>query len=819
MENLLHDLRFGIRLLAKKPVFTMVAVITLALGIGVNTTAFSIVNAVLRKRLPVPEPDRVVNVYDTDAQNPEHAVSYPDYLYYRERNQVFSSVLALSVFKGALTSAGQLQMVFGELVSGNYFQVLGVKPALGRWFSSEEDEVPNRNPVAVISYSLWERFFNRDPHVIGKVVKLNGYNFTVVGVAPAEFNGLILPTALTTDIWVPLNMAAQIGESASFLSDRNERRLQLVGRLKPRVTIEQAEAALTLVKRQLEQAHPDIKKDHRDHQIKLVPAEDVLFDPSSDKRLLALGGGTMTVVGLVLLIACTNLANLLLAQAASRAKEMAVRLALGASRGRLIRQLLTESLILSFLGGAAGLLLAYWLAQIVVTLLPVAPVHVSMDVSIDTRVLIFTLLVCLLTGIVCGLAPAMQASKTNLTNGLTGEGVVAPRGRRFGMRHGLIVPQVALSLLLLLMAGLFLRSLYKAESTELGFETEHAAMIELDLKLHGHQEARGREFYRTLLERARHLPGVASASLIDSVPLESQRAISVSLDGRLPTSEQGLFIPSATISPGFLKTIGIPLVRGRDLTEYDTQAAPRVALLNEAAARKLWPGQEPLGKQLFIHTQATPQLVEVVGIVKDTKVRFRIRTPTPYLYVPWEQHYLPRMKLIVSCPGDSASLLEPLRKLVRELDPTMAIVQSKTMSNHIASFFYPMRFVTALSASLGFLGLLLASVGIYGVIAYSVAQRTKEIGLRMALGAQRADVLRLVITEGLKMVALGSVVGLCLAVATTRVLSSFLFGISVTDPVTFVGVPLIFTGVALLACYVPARKALRVDPMTALRYE
>jgi predicted permease len=831
MENLLQDLRFGVRLLAKKPLFTTIVITILAFGIGANTAIFSLVNAVLFKPLPVSEPDQLVNIYKDHIgnwQSQEFNFSYPDYQYYRDRNDMFSDLLAFALFSKALTSDGQSEIILGNLVSGNYFDVLGIKAFLGRTFLPEEDQVPNRNPVTVISHSLWARRFHGDPQVIGKVVKLNGHDFTIIGVAPTEFRGLHWATVATTDVWVPLNMAGQLEVSLDSLSRRDWSWLNLRGRLKAEVTVEQAQAVIMVLMRQLEQANTNIHRPYQDYRVRVVPTSKVRFDPRTDEILVPVVGGLMTVAGLVLLITCANLANLLLAHSAGRSKEMAVRLAMGASRGRLIRQLLIESVGLSILGGVAGLLLARWMAELIVAFKPTFPIpsQLSLDVNIDTRVLIFTLVVCCLTGVVCGLAPALQASKTNLIGDLTGNRTSSSR-RRFGIRHWLIVPQVSLSLLLLLIAGLFLRSLHKAQSVDLGFDPDHTAMILLNLDLHGYDEARGREFYRSLMERARQLPGVTSASLADWPPLEqeAQRA-GVYPEGGLQTNSRMYLPVFARVTPGFVKTLGIPLIRGRDFTERDTRAAPRVALINEAAANQLWPGQEAIGKQLII--KAMPgdgtgsgkgQLLEVVGIVKDAKLISLSRRAMPYLYAPFEHYYSPRMRLIASSRENPAYLFGPLKKVVHELDPSLTIVQNTTLAEHMGFLLYPIVMAAVLSAGFGLLGLLLASIGIYGAAAYSVAQRTQEFGIRVVFGAQSHDILWLVMVEGIKVVLVGSSVGLLIAWATTRLLSRLLFGIGATDSLTFVAIPLGLGAVALLACYIPARRATKVDPAESLRYE
>jgi predicted permease len=818
MEELKQNLIYALRTARKMPGFTAITILILALGIGANSAIFSLVNAVLLRPLPVQAPAELVNIYTSDPDGTGYSTSsYPDFESVRQLRTVFKGVLGYAGINVSITGDGRPQLAFGEMVSDNYFSLLGVQPALGRAFTPEEGRVPGGSPVAVISHGLWQQRFGSDPGAIGKTLSLNGRPFTVVGVAPESFKGLLAP-GVAMDVWVPTMMVGTLRQGESALSARGERWLFIKGRLASGVSLEQSRAAVTSLGRNLEASYPDT---NAKRVLRLLPTSSVHIHPAADGKLLPVAGLLMIVVGLVLLVACSNIGNLLLARLASRRFEMAVRLALGARRGRLIRQMLTESVLLGLVGGGTGLLLAYWLSRLLVTFRPSMPVPISLDVTVDARVLIFTLLLSLVTGALFGLLPALQAARPNLVPELKGQMSMQPVGhRRLSARNLLVVAQVAVSLLLLICAGLFLRSLQQMQAVDLGFTTRQAAIISFNLGLQGYDEARGRRFYRELRERAERLPGAQAASLTDRLPLNKlgNQSAGVLPEGRTVASpgDEGKVLQFARISPGFFQTLGIPLLRGRDFSAADTVSAPQVAVVNQAAATVLWPDADPVGKRLRTAGPGGLDML-VVGLVGTTKLESLREPPQPCYYVPFEQSYSPFMAVAVKSAGAAGRLLTPLRSLAGELDRDAAVFQLQTLEQHLGIEVFPLRLTAILLSLFGLLALLLASIGLYGVMSFSVVQRNREIGIRMALGADRSRVLRLVVAESLWLVGAGLALGILLSAGAAALLSNQLFGIAAADPLTFVAVPLLLLLVALLASYLPGRKATRVDPMVALR--
>jgi predicted permease len=838
METFLRDIRYGARSLRKSPGFTAVAVLTLALGIGANTAIFSFVNAVLLRPLPVAEPERLVYVFGGSRTSPYNVSSYPDYLDYRDGNHVFSDLAAYSSIDLSLSDDNQPDMISGLIVTGNYFDALGVRAQAGRTFLPEENTTPGGHPVAVISHALWQGRFAGDPHIAGRQMLLNGQPFTIVGVAPPGFDGA--EAGETNDIYVPMAMQAVVrppragysGEmNPDLLSKRGPRWLAMVGRLKPGVGIAQAQAELSTLAAQLAAGYPDTNKGQT---ATVSPVSK--GDPEQRGTLLSVAGLLLGVVGLVLLIACANVANLLLARAATRRKEISIRLALGASRGRLIRQLLTESVLIALLGGACGLLLAFWLVGVMRTYAPPANFFpVAFDLSLDGSVLGFTLLLSVLTGLVFGVAPALQASKPDLVAALKDETALVPgaTGRRFTLRNLLVVAQVSLSLVLLVGAGLFLRSLQKAQSIDPGFDTERVLTMPLNINLLRYTKAQGQEFYRQVLERVSALPGVQSATLTRTPPLSgASRQSTVTVAGqeapdRASTSEstggggEGVADQTTLTSPialNYFRTLGIPLLRGRDFDAQDREDAPGVAIVNETFARRYFPGQDPIGQRVSLGGSKGPWL-EVVGLARDSKYITLGEAPAPFLYQPLAQHHESGMVLLVRTSVAPSSLVPSVRVAVRSIERNLPLMNARTMTELLGNSLFPARMGAILLGAFGLLALLLASVGLYGVMTYSVSRRTREIGIRMALGARGGDVLRLVLVESMTLVAVGMLLGLAAAFAATRLLSGFLYGVSPTDPAAFLGIVLLLALVALAASLIPARRAARVDPMVAFRYE
>jgi macrolide transport system ATP-binding/permease protein len=811
MQTIWQDLRYGARMLWKRPGFTVVVSLTLALGIGANTAIFGVVDRLLVRLLPVNEPARLVNLIGRDEKGEEDtSFSYPIYKDYRDQNDVFDGLLAYSETTMNLNEGGQPERIMGVLVSGNYFDALGVTPALGRAFLPEEDRTPGAHPVAVVSYGLWRRRFGADPKLVGRAITLNTQSFTVIGVAPAEFRGV--RRGVSPDVYVPIQMIMQAWPSRrpDDLNNRGFSWLNLMGRLRPGVTREHAQAAMSALSSRIMQVHPNTWPS--------IALEDgsqgetgEIRDLRTPLKLL------MATVALVLLIACVNVASLSLARAQTRGREMAVRLAVGASRYRLIRQLLTESLLLSLLGGLLGLLLAVWLTDVLAAYSP--PTGGStpplLDARLDWRVLAFTATLSLVTGLLFGLVPAWRSSKPNLTVALKEESSAVGAGRIRG-RGALISTQIALSLVVLVCAGLCVRSLLALQRIDAGFETAKVLVMGLDLSLNGYKEEQGGQFYANLLERVSALPGVEAASLARIVPLTgSGMRMSLGVEGYTPTDDKPINFDMNIVGPRYCATMKLPLVAGREFTANDNAAAPPVVIINEAAARTYWPNQNPLGKRLILDGQPT----EIIGVTGASRYRSLIEEFRPGMLLPAAQNYFSDLSLHLRSAGDPASLLESARRELRALDPQLPATNIRTLEEQRRNSLYSERVTALLLSAFGALALLLAALGIYGVMAYAVAQRTREFGIRMTLGARAGDVLRLMLRQGARLIGAGVALGLTGAFAATRLIRSFLYQVSYTDPMAFVFAALLLIAVALLACYIPARRATKVDPMVALRCE
>ena len=685
---------------------------------------------------------------------------------------------------------------------------------MGRGFLEEEGSTVGTHPVAVIGSRLWHRWFNASPDVIGKDVTLNGVKLTVVGVAPDEFHG-VLVRGFSLDVWVPLVMRPVLQSAYTSMDRRDNQWVTVKGRLQPGVTPERVRSALATLMDGLEEAYPDT---HAGRQFRVIPMNDVYLHPEGDGGVVAVAAMMMGAVGLVLLIACTNVANLLLARAIGRRREIAVRLALGAGRGRLVQQLLVESLVLAGGGGIVGFTMAYWLAALLLAFNPPFPVAIALDLALDWRVVAFTGGAALLTGLVFGLIPALQATRPALVPALKDQESVARTGK-MRLRNVLLLPQVALSLLLLIVAGLFARSVQNASSVDLGFDAERAAILTVDLgRQQGYDAERAELFWADLLERAKTTPGVRAATVSNWIPLGTlfgEQYISVQTsDAEGTRTVERVLV--GRVDEGYFATLGIA-VRGRTFSDGDVERGASVAIVSDAAARRLWPDESPLGKRLRTRGEDGPEY-EVVGVAADAKVRSLGEDPQPFLYVPIRS-YAGMMHLVARAPSDPAAVVAALRRQVAEIDDDIAVFQSVTMEEHLSLMLFPYRMAAAVSAALGLLGLTLAGVGLYGVMSYGVAQRTREMGLRMALGANARDVVRLVVGEGMRVVVVGVIVGLALAFLATRLLSSVLFGINPSDPITFVVTPALLAGVALAASFLPARRATKVDPVRALRTE
>jgi len=820
MGNLLKDVRYGLRVLWKSKGFTAVAVVTLALGIGANTAIFSGVSAFVLRPLPgAGDPYGLVMLFENSPGGGYNDFSYPDYLDYRAQAGALDGLVATNLVQAALgAEREQSDVVWGQMVSGNFFDVLKVRMQSGRGFLPEEDEALGAHAVVVLAHDFWRDRFQSDGGIVGKTVQLNGHPFTVVGVAPREFTGS--KWALGMNFWVPLMMKRQVeGGSDDWIHARGNHWLQLMGRLKVGATREQASAELTAVAARLQQAYPDDR--NKDVRVLVMTEREGRWSEMS--KVVSLSSGlALLVVGLVLLVACANVANMMLARAVVRRREIGIRLALGAGRWRVIRQLLTESLLLSTAGGALGLLVAFWMTDALTSFFPSISYQIVLSVAPDARALAFTLTVSMLTGVVFGLAPAFQASKTDLVPVLKGEAVYAGRARHFSLRSLLVVAQVALSLVVLVCAALFVQSFRNAKSIDPGFATHGAVLVSVNPGLFGYEKEQGREFYRQLSERVRATPGVEAAGLVDWMSLGDSSNWWGPLypaDQPPPPSGEGLGAPAQVVGPGYFKAMRIALVAGRDFEERDRDGLkPEAIILNETLAHRLWPGENPLGKRLLLG-RTNPDTLEVVGVARDGKVRTLGEAQRPALYVTVEQTYQPGMTLVVRAPGDAGATVAAVRGVMRSLDPRMPLYNVKTIEQHLTWAFWAQNMAASLSTAFGLLALMLAATGLYGVIAYTVAQRTHEIGIRVALGAQARDILRLVLGQGMWLTLAGVAAGLAASFALAQLLASLLYGISPADPVTYILVALALACVALVACLVPARRATKVDPMVALRYE
>ncbi|MDX6384397.1 MAG: hypothetical protein QOK48_1970 [Blastocatellia bacterium] len=820
MNTLFQDLRYGIRMLLKSPGVSIVAVLVLALGIGANTAIFSGVSAFLFRPLPVPEPDRLVRALEvTDDRGGSDDLSYPDYVDYRDQNTVFEGVIAESIIQAAISDQKQNDVVWGQVVSANYFDVLRVTPMLGRTFAAEEDKTPGAAAVVVLGHSLWQRRFGSDQNIVGKTVDLNGRAYNVIGVAPPSFKGTKF--GLSLDFWAPMMMVEELDRSPRILTSRNSHWMNVLARLKPGVSRDQAAAEMSAIAQRINQAYPNARTNGT--RITLKTEQDGRWGDAAVVMKSA-GAIAMAIVGLILLIACANVANLLLARAASRRREMGVRLALGASRARLIRQLLTEGLVLSVLGGFLGLLLANWITALMQAFIPVLPYNLVNDFfGLDARALWFTLGVSLLSGIGFGLAPALNASNPELVPLLKGDANTGESGtrRRMTLRNALVVAQVAMSLVVLVCGGLFIKSFRHAQQMDPGFNPRGVLLVALNPQLVGYDGDQTRNFYRQIIDRAAALPGVQAASVADLLPLgdSSNSNGPILKEGEtLAPGSPGRNIMNNVVSPGHFKTLQIPLIAGRDFDDRDRKGAQRVIIVNERMSQMLWPGEDAVGKRVFIGPGST-EAIEVIGVAQTGKYRALAESPKAYYYSPMTQRAATGMTLIVRTNIDPRSLAGAIRKEVQSMDSRIPLSSIKTMNEHLTWALWAPNMAATMALAFAVVALLLSAVGLYSVMAYVVSQRTREVGIRMALGAQRRDVLRLITSQGMRLALIGVMIGFALSLVLARALSSVLIGVSAYDLTTFVVVPLLLAVVAFVACLIPARRATQVNPLVALRYE
>ena len=819
MENLWKDLRYAFRMLLKNPGFTLVAVLALGLGIGANAAIFSVFNGMLWRPLPVKDPQQVVVVASKsrDLDFPLN-LSYPDFKDYRQLNTVFSDLLVYTPTPVNFGAEGRPERAWAEMVSGNYFSMLGLEAVRGRTFAPDEGWVPGKDPLMVLSYKYWQKRFGGDPAIIGQTVLVNQHPFTIIGVAPEAYRGAYY--FIEPDFYIPLTTMGLLDPTqADDLNKRSAAYLRALGRLQPGVSPAQAMAAAEPLDRRLAQDFPD---SHKSMSLLVIPELKARPEPGVAADFMSTAVIVfMLLVGLVLLIACANVANLILARANGRRKEFATRVALGASRWRMVRQLLTETIVLSVFGGILGLLFARWAALALLSIhIPTdIPIHLF-DLRMDWRIFGFTFLAALVTGIVAGLVPSLQASRTDLADTLKAGG--RSGGSSAGhhvFRNALVVSQVAVSLLLLACAGFFIRSLQNSAHVDMGFRVDHTLMMSMDVGLQGYKEEQGQQFFKQLSERVRSLPGVRDAALAASIPMGMNNSlVNVFPEGQaIDDKSKTETAFDDTVQPSYFRTIGTSVIEGREFTDADIATAPKVAIINDTFARKIWPGQDPIGKSFRTEKNGPP--IQVVGLTHTGKYLFLYETPQLYVYFPLAQRYSSNASLLVYTQGDPQQLLPAVREQIRQLDSGQPVFDVTTMDNQVqyGKPLLPARLGAMLVGAFGLLGLVLASVGVYGVVSYSASQRTQEIGIRTALGAQRSNVLGIILRQGMGMALIGTGIGIVLSFLLFRGLGTVLYGVKSTDLVTLSAVSALLLGVAFVASYVPALRATRVDPVVALR--
>jgi predicted permease len=832
MSPFLRDMRYALRVLRRAPLFTGVAILSLALGIGANAAIFTLINQLILQQLPVKHPEQLILLSARGkhygSNNGPNALSYPMYQDFRDKNQVFSGMFARVGSTLSLTSEGRTELAAGEFVTGNYFPVLGVGAAIGRVFTASDDLMQGANPVAVLSYRYWKTRFNGDPGVIGRKITLDGYPFTIIGVSAATFDGIA--PGYSPQIRIPMTMSDVFNEQFKRLNERRRRFINVFGRLKPGVTMEQAKASLQPLFHQITsmevkmpafaKASSYSKSEFLKMWMDTLPASKgrSQLREQFSKPLLAL----MAIVALVLLIACSNLANLLIARASSRQKEIALRLALGAGRAQLIRQLLVESVLLSGIGGIAGLGLAVFIDKALISFLPVGTTPMTLSGTPDATVLGFTALVSVFTGVFFGLAPALQATRPELAPTLKDQASNVVGGTAVVLRKGLVVAQVALSLLLLVGAGLFIQSLNNLKDLKPGFQTDNLLTFEVEPTLDGAKAAQVTSYYHQLLDRLRALPGVTSVgtsviALLDNNEWDQW----VTIDGYTPRADERPDPHMQFPSPGFFDALKIPLLRGRDFSLKDVKGAPRVAIVNAKFAKRYFGNSDPIGRHIGMgNDPGTKTDTEIIGVAGDTKYE-DMRTPVPEeLYEPYDQQdFSLSVHVYVQTRGKPGDMFATVRQAVRQVDPAVPMFDMRTLTDQVDNSLVTERLMAMLSAVFGGLATVLAAMGLYGVMAYVVARRTREIGIRMALGADRGSVVWLVMREVLLLAAIGVGIGLTSAWGLTRLVESQLFEVKPSDPLTLLAATMGIATVAMLAGYVPARRATGIDPTTALRFE
>jgi len=819
IEGLMRDVRYGLRMLRKSPGVTAVVVIALALGVGANTAIFSVVDGFLLRPLPVYSPEQitVLAIQQKDAGVGSGGFSYPEFADFRRQGAAFADIFGVVLSQVQFTADDRSDQCFANYVSGNFFSALGLKPAWGRLLVSSDGEMPGQPPLVVLDYAYWQKRFHGDPGAVGRQVRINGQSVTILGVTPRQFHGMF--SIFKLDVYLPTS-AISLEESGNlFWNNRDHRRILAFGRLKQGVSLSEAQSSLDVITARLASQYP---ASDRWYTVRAVPEKSARPIPYANKGFVAIAGLFLALAGFVLLLACMNVENILLARGAARQREMGIRAALGARRSRLMRQTLTESLLLAILGGAAGLALGAWADQWV-RAIHFQSVPLQFDTTLDWRVFTFGAASVLLTGILVGLLPALRASAAEvnavLHDGSRSESAVFPRT---GLRNLLVVGQVAGSLVLLVAAGLFVRSLMKVQGFDLGFDPSHVLNVILDPHEIGYDEVRATAYYRELENRTRALPGVLSASLASYVPMGGfPSKAPVSIEGRpTPSGQQAPQVLFNRVDSPYFQTLRVPLHRGRAFTDSDDAGAPRVAIINQTMARRFWPREDALGKRFSTSGDRGP-FVEVVGVTGDGKYGTLGEDPQPFFYVPLAQNFASKRALQIRAQIPPESLAASVKEVIAGLAPDLSIMDMETMNQFLegALGFFAFRLAATLAAVLGTVGLILAIVGVYGVVSFTVSQRTRDIGIRRALGASSRDILHLVWLQGVRLVMAGLVVGTIVAWALARAMTHLVAGITTSDPVTYVSVAVLLGAVALLACWIPAWRAMKVDPMVALRHE
>ena len=828
LESLFADVRFALRWLRRSPGFALVAVASLAVGIGFNTTLFAVVDALLFKPLPVRDIDRLVDVFTNGSADTatfaSSTSSYPDYLDLKSQSEVFEDVCGYTSMFAPLNLADRSRLVLGEAVTGNYFRVLGVGAAIGRTLEPEDD-APSARKVAMVSYRYWTREFGGSPSALGKTITLRGDPFTIVGVAPAGFNGMF--SILSPEIWIPVSASLPFEPigihdtvpspgAATRLERRGDRWLWIRGRLKPGLSTAEASANVEVIMSRLVAAYPVTNKNRR---MSAKATSDIHFHPAADRTLVPIAVGLMAVVGLVLLIACANVASMLLARASSRQREIGIRLAIGATRRRLVRQLLTESFVMSLIGAAAGVLVALWATRLLQSVPLPLPIPLSFDLRIDIRVLLFTLGATVVAGLLAGLAPALQASSPNVTLGLKGEALMTRSARRrWTPGDALVAAQIAVTAVLLIVAALLVRSVLAAERVDVGIDVQHLAVVSTDPAMAQYTDERTKRFWEEAVARVSAIPGVEAAALATRVPFSINfNRWSIWVPGRHQPGQSDT-VEVTAVSPGYFRAIGVRLVDGRFFTDDDRPETPSVAIVNETFARRYWPGLRAVGRTFRSRIADGPEF-QIVGVVSDHKVNTIGEPPTPFLHLPRAQRPNSYSAIVARTRGDAAQLVRDINRELLALEPNLVFVENQTMRAEVGTTLFPIRASAWLVGLVGAMAMLLAAIGLYGVIAYSVARQTREIGIRMALGARPSTVLAQVMRHGLLVAAAGLIVGAALATAAARLIAGALYGIGTGDPVSWLSAVVLLLSVSALANFVPASRAARVDPSVALRTE